>query len=75
MTVSERLAAAASRLLARRVSRRDALSRVAVAGAAFAVAPARYLVRPGEWNGRVPVFTVAGCSGYRVDRTRARRAA
>jgi hypothetical protein len=47
MTVGERLAAAAGRLLARRVSRRDALSRVAVAGAAFAVAPARYLVRPG----------------------------
>ncbi|HZE04133.1 MAG TPA: twin-arginine translocation signal domain-containing protein [Solirubrobacteraceae bacterium] len=34
-------------LLARRTSRRGALSRAAVAGAAFAVAPVRYLVRPG----------------------------
>ena len=40
-----------------------------------AAAPARYLVRPGEWNGRVPAFTVAGCGGYRVDRAGARRAA
>ena len=34
-------------LLERRTSRRGALSRAAVAGAAFAVAPVRYLVRPG----------------------------
>ncbi len=34
-------------LLARRTSRRGALSRAAVAGAAFAVAPVRYLVKPG----------------------------
>ena len=47
MTVSERLAAAAGRLLERRVSRRRVLSRVAVTGAALAVAPVRYLVRPG----------------------------
>jgi hypothetical protein len=47
MTLSERLAGAAGRLLERRVSRRHALSRVAVAGAALAVAPVRYLVRPG----------------------------
>ena len=47
MTFSERLAGAAGRLLQRRVSRRRALSRVAVAGAALAVAPVRYLVRPG----------------------------
>ncbi len=33
--------------LGRRMSRRRALSRTAVAGAAFAVAPVRYLVRPG----------------------------
>ena len=34
-------------ILERRTSRRGALSRAAVAGAAFAVAPVRYLVRPG----------------------------
>ena len=34
-------------LLERRTSRRGALSKAAVAGAAFAVAPVRYLVRPG----------------------------
>jgi hypothetical protein len=34
-------------LLARRTSRRGALARAAVAGAAFAVAPVRYLIRPG----------------------------
>ena len=47
MTLSERLATAAGALLERRVSRRRALSRVAVSGAALAVAPVRYLVRPG----------------------------
>ncbi len=46
-SLTERLAGAAGRLLERRFSRRRALSRVAVAGAAFAVAPVRYLVRPG----------------------------
>jgi hypothetical protein len=35
-------------VLERRTSRRGALSRAAVAGAAFAVAPVRYLVRPGS---------------------------
>ena len=34
-------------LLERRMSRRSALARAAVAGSAFAVAPIRYLVRPG----------------------------
>jgi hypothetical protein len=43
----QRISEAAGRLLERRVSRRRALSRVAVGGAAFAVAPIRYLVRPG----------------------------
>jgi hypothetical protein len=38
---------AVGELLARRTSRRGALSRAAVAGAAFAVAPVRYLIRPG----------------------------
>ncbi len=45
--MSRWLATAAGRLLERRVTRRRALSRVAVAGAAFAVAPVRYLIRPG----------------------------
>jgi len=47
VSLSERLAAAAGRLLERRVSRRRALSRLTVAGAAFSVAPLRYLLRPG----------------------------
>lgn len=45
------------------------------AGIQRAAAPARFLVRPGEWEGRAPVFTVAGCGGYRLDRRGARRAA
>ena len=40
-----------------------------------AAAPARYLVRPGEWPGRAAAFTVAGCQGYRLDRRGVRRAA
>jgi uncharacterized protein (DUF58 family) len=40
-----------------------------------AAARARFLVRPGEWNGRAAAFTVAGCTGYRLDRGGARRAA
>ncbi|MDQ6842100.1 MAG: hypothetical protein M3025_06730 [Actinomycetota bacterium] len=42
-----RLTGALGRLLERRLSRRGALSRAAVAGSAFAVAPLRYLLRPG----------------------------
>ena len=42
-----RLTGALARLHARRLSRRGALSRAAVAGSAFAVAPLRYLLRPG----------------------------
>src|SRR5207302_3900108 len=45
--IFERLAASVGALLERRVSRRGALARAAVAGSAFAVAPARYLLRPG----------------------------
>ncbi len=45
--LSERLATSVGSLLERRLSRRSALSRAAVAGSAFAVAPVRYLVRPG----------------------------
>lgn len=47
MTPSERLAAGIGRLLERRSSRRGMLARTAVAGSAFAIAPVRYLVRPG----------------------------
>ena len=47
MSVSERFAGAVGRLLERKVSRRSALSRAALAGSAFAVAPVRYMVRPG----------------------------
>jgi hypothetical protein len=42
-TVADRAAA----LLERRASRRSVLNRAALAGAAFAVAPIRYLIRPG----------------------------
>jgi hypothetical protein len=44
---SARLAQAVGGLLERRTSRRGVLARAAVAGSAFAVAPVRYLVRPG----------------------------
>ncbi len=47
MTLSERIAAAAGALLERRTSRRGAIARAALAGSAFAVAPVRYLIRPG----------------------------
>jgi hypothetical protein len=45
--LSERLATSVGGLLDRRLSRRGALARAAVAGSAFAVAPIRYLIRPG----------------------------
>ena len=41
------LLTAMGEMLERRTSRRGALSKAAVAGAAFAVAPVRYLIRPG----------------------------
>ncbi|MBV9334928.1 MAG: twin-arginine translocation signal domain-containing protein [Solirubrobacterales bacterium] len=48
-------------VLERRTSRRGALSRAAVAGAAFAVAPVRYLVRPGTaWAVLRPADCPAG---------------
>ena len=40
-----------STLFDRRVSRRSALTKTAIAGSAFAVAPIRYLVRPGHGVG------------------------
>jgi hypothetical protein len=57
---SQRLATAAGRLLERRSTRRRALSRVALGAAAFAVAPVRYLIRPGTaWA----VLTPTDCGG------------
>jgi hypothetical protein len=47
MSVTQRIATSFGSVLERRVSRRRALSRAALAGSAFAVAPVRYLVRPG----------------------------
>jgi hypothetical protein len=47
MSLTSVIADGAARLLERRSSRRTALRRTAIAGAAFAVAPVRYLIRPG----------------------------
>jgi len=47
VSLTRSLAERAAELLGRRSSRRTVLSRTAVAGAAFAVAPIRYLIRPG----------------------------
>ncbi len=45
---TERVAASLGGLLERRISRRGLLARAALAGTAFAVAPIRYLIRPGS---------------------------
>jgi hypothetical protein len=47
VSFSQALADRAAALLERRSSRRSVLSRAALGGAAFAVAPIRYLIRPG----------------------------
>jgi hypothetical protein len=47
VSLTERFATAVGEALERRMSRRSAMSRAAVAGSAFAVAPLRYLLRPG----------------------------
>lgn len=47
VTPVARIAQAFGSLLERRTSRRGVLARATVAGAAFAVAPIRYLIRPG----------------------------
>jgi hypothetical protein len=47
MSLAQKIAERAGALLERRASRRTALNRAALAGAAFAVAPIRYLIRPG----------------------------
>ncbi len=47
MSPSARIVGALGSLLERRTSRRGMLARAAVAGSALAVAPVRYLVRPG----------------------------
>ena len=57
--MSARLAGALGRLLDRRISRRSALSKATLAGTAFAVAPLRYLLKPGTaWA----VIRPADCS-------------
>jgi hypothetical protein len=57
--LTERFATSLGSLLERRISRRSAISRAAVAGSAFAVAPLRYLLRPGTaWA----VITPGDCS-------------
>ncbi len=68
MTLAERIAGGLGDLLARRTSRRSALSQAAIAGSAFAVAPVRYLVRPGTaWAvigpGDCP-YGLCGADGY-----------
>jgi hypothetical protein len=60
MSVSERLATAVGTLLERRMSRRSAVTRAAVAGSAFAVAPIDYLLRPGTAWARI---TPSDCAG------------
>ena len=47
MSVAQTIAERAAALLDRRSSRRHALSRAALAGAALAIAPVEYLIRPG----------------------------
>ena len=54
------LADAAARLLEGRTSRRGLLIRLAVAGSAIAVAPLRYLLRPGT---AMAVITCSQCGG------------
>ncbi len=48
MTLGQRLATSLGEALDRRLSRRGVLARATVAGSALAVAPVRYLVRPGD---------------------------
>ena len=47
MTLAERIVAVAGGVLERRTSRRGAIARATLVGSAFAVAPIRYLIRPG----------------------------
>lgn len=58
MSAAARAAHQVGSLLERRSSRRGLLARAAVAGSAFAVAPVRYLVRPGTAWG---VLRPEGC--------------
>jgi hypothetical protein len=46
VTLAQRLAMTLGSMLERRISRRSAVSRAALAGSAFAIAPIRYLIRP-----------------------------
>jgi hypothetical protein len=56
--VTDRLVSTASRLLERRTSRRGVLIRLAIGGSALAVAPLRYLLRPGS---AMAVITCRNC--------------
>ena len=56
--MTDRLVATASRLLERRTSRRGVLIRIAIGGSALAVAPLRYLLRPGS---AMAVITCRNC--------------
>jgi hypothetical protein len=58
--MTDRLAEGAGSLLARRISRRGAIARLALAGSALAASPLRYLLRPGTaWA----VIGPSNCSG------------
>jgi hypothetical protein len=60
VTIAQRLVDSIGARLERRLSRRSAIARAAVAGSALAVAPVRYLVRPGTaWA----VIDPNSCSG------------
>ncbi|MEA2390284.1 MAG: hypothetical protein QOK31_393 [Solirubrobacteraceae bacterium] len=59
-STAQRLALASGSLLDRRLSRRSVISRAALVGTAFAVAPLRYLVRPeSAWG----IIGPGNCSG------------
>jgi hypothetical protein len=61
MSAGDHLLSRLGGLLERRTSRRGALARTAVAGSAFAVAPIRYLIRPGTaWAVLSPVDCAPG---------------
>ena len=58
--MTDRLASSAGSLLERRISRRGAIARLALASSALAAAPLRYLLRPGTaWAAIGP----SNCSG------------
>ncbi len=61
MSIGERFANSLGEMLDRRFSRRSILARATVAGSALAVAPIRYLVRPGDaWGVVAPKHCRSG---------------